>query len=98
MGPGGAIARLPAGYRSLDRRRDDLDRVVPLLGRADRGDRRPWLRSAAGLGGQVVRDGRALAFDHAEASGRLELAQRRAIEKVPRLDWAGRTATEIMPP
>jgi hypothetical protein len=25
------------------------------------------------------------------------MAQRRAIEKVPRLDWAGRSAAEIMP-
>jgi hypothetical protein len=25
------------------------------------------------------------------------MAQRRAIEKVPRLDWAGRCAVEIMP-
>jgi 5-methylthioadenosine/S-adenosylhomocysteine deaminase len=49
-------------------------------------------------GQQVVRDGRALAFDYADASGRLELAQRRAIEKVPRFDWAGRGAAEIMPP
>jgi cytosine/adenosine deaminase-related metal-dependent hydrolase len=49
-------------------------------------------------GHQVVRDGRALAFDYAEASARLEAAQRRAIEKVPRLDWAGRGAAEIMPP
>jgi 5-methylthioadenosine/S-adenosylhomocysteine deaminase len=44
-----------------------------------------------------VRDGKALAFDYADASARLELAQRRAIEKVPRLDWAGRSVTEIMP-
>jgi cytosine/adenosine deaminase-related metal-dependent hydrolase len=49
-------------------------------------------------GQQVVRDGEALAFDYADASARLDLAQRRAIEKVPRFDWAGRGATEIMPP
>jgi 5-methylthioadenosine/S-adenosylhomocysteine deaminase len=49
-------------------------------------------------GQQVVRDGKALAFDYADASARLEMAQRRAIEKVRRLDWAGRSATEIMPP
>jgi len=48
-------------------------------------------------GHQVVRDGRALAFDNADASARLEMAQRRAIEKIPRLDWAGRSAAEIMP-
>ena len=48
-------------------------------------------------GQQVVRDGKALAFDYADASARLEMAQRRAIEKVPRFDWAGRSAAEIMP-
>jgi len=26
------------------------------------------------------------------------MAQRRAIEKVPRFDWAGRGVTELMPP
>jgi hypothetical protein len=45
-----------------------------------------------------VRDGRALAFDYADASARLQMAQRRAIEKVPAFDWAGRGAAEIMPP
>jgi 5-methylthioadenosine/S-adenosylhomocysteine deaminase len=49
-------------------------------------------------GKQVVRDGTALAFDYADASARLEMAQRRAIEKVPRLDSAGRNAVDIMPP
>jgi 5-methylthioadenosine/S-adenosylhomocysteine deaminase len=48
-------------------------------------------------GQQVVRDGKALAFDYADATGRLEMAQRRAIEKVPHHDWAGRSAVEIMP-
>jgi 5-methylthioadenosine/S-adenosylhomocysteine deaminase len=48
-------------------------------------------------GQQVVRDGKTLAFDYANASTRLEMAQRRVIEKVPRLDWAGRGAAEIMP-
>jgi len=46
----------------------------------------------------VVRDGKALAFDYADASARLEMAQRRAIEKVPTFDWANRSAAEIMPP
>jgi len=46
----------------------------------------------------VVGDGKALAFDYADASSRLEMAQRRAIEKVPTFDWAKRGATEIMPP
>jgi cytosine/adenosine deaminase-related metal-dependent hydrolase len=49
-------------------------------------------------GRQVVRDGKTLAFDYADASARLEAAQRRAIEKVPRHDRGGRTAAEIMPP
>jgi cytosine/adenosine deaminase-related metal-dependent hydrolase len=49
-------------------------------------------------GRQVVRDGRALAFDYADACARLEEAQRRAIDKVPRHDWGGRAAAEIMPP
>ena len=49
-------------------------------------------------GRQVVRDGRALAFDYADACARLEEAQRRAIEKVPRHDWGGRAAAEFMPP
>jgi 5-methylthioadenosine/S-adenosylhomocysteine deaminase len=48
-------------------------------------------------GQQVVRDGKTLAFDYANASTRLEMAQRRAIKKIPRLDWAGRGAVEIMP-
>ena len=48
-------------------------------------------------GRAIVRGGKALAFDYADASARLELAQRRAIEKVPRLDWGGRSAAEIMP-
>ena len=50
------------------------------------------------VGGQpVVRDGKALTFDYADASARLATAQQRAIEKVPRLDWAGRSAAEIIP-
>jgi cytosine/adenosine deaminase-related metal-dependent hydrolase len=49
-------------------------------------------------GRQVVRDGRTLAFDYADAVGRLEDAQRRAIAKVPHHDWGQRPATEIMPP
>ncbi len=49
-------------------------------------------------GRQVVNDGKALAFDYADAMARLEEAQRRAIERVPSLDWANRSAFEIMPP
>ncbi len=33
-----------------------------------------------------------------EGFTRLQMAQRRAIEKVPGFDWAGRGAAEIMPP
>jgi len=36
-----------------------------------------------------VRDGKALAFDYADAGARLQMAQRRAIEKVAAFDWAG---------
>ena len=32
------------------------------------------------------------------ASARLQMAQHRAIEKVPGFDWAGRGAAQIMPP
>ena len=49
-------------------------------------------------GRQVVRQGRALAFDYADAALRLEEAQKRAIEKVPQFDWAHRSVGEIMPP
>jgi len=49
-------------------------------------------------GRQVVKDGKALAFDYAEAIARLEEAQRRAIERVPSHDWGKRSAVEIMPP
>ncbi len=48
-------------------------------------------------GRRVVRDGRALAFDYADAASRLEEAQRRAIEKVPQFDWAHRGVGELMP-
>ncbi|HZS81681.1 MAG TPA: amidohydrolase family protein [Stellaceae bacterium] len=48
-------------------------------------------------GREVVRDGKALAFDYADAAARLEAAQRRAIEKVPQLDWARRSVAELMP-
>lgn len=49
-------------------------------------------------GNQVVRDGKALAFDYADAAARLEEAQRRAVERVPGLDWAHRSVAELMPP
>jgi 5-methylthioadenosine/S-adenosylhomocysteine deaminase len=49
-------------------------------------------------GRQVVKDGKALAFDYADAVARLEHAQRRVIERIPSLDWGKRSAIEIMPP
>ena len=45
-----------------------------------------------------MREDKVLAFDYCDASARLQMAQRRAIQKVPGLDWAGRSAAEIMPP
>ena len=45
-----------------------------------------------------MRDGKVLAFKYRDASARLQMAQRRAIQKVPGLDWAVRAAAEIMPP
>jgi 5-methylthioadenosine/S-adenosylhomocysteine deaminase len=49
-------------------------------------------------GHEVVKDGKALAFDYADASARLEAAQARAIEKVPQFDWARRSVSVLMPP
>jgi len=49
-------------------------------------------------GAQVVRDGRVLTIDYAAAAAALEEAQRRALERIPTLDWAGRTADRIAPP
>jgi hypothetical protein len=45
----------------------------------------------------TARDGEALVFDYAEASVRLEMAQRRAIEKVSGFDWPGATALRSCP-
>ena len=45
----------------------------------------------------VVRDHRVLTLDHDDASARLEEAQVRAFEKIPELDWAGRTADQLSP-
>ena len=46
---------------------------------------------------KVVADGRVLNIDHQAASEALEAAQIRSLEKVPGLDWAGRTADELAP-
>jgi hypothetical protein len=45
-----------------------------------------------------VRDGKGLAFDYRDPGARLQMAQRRAIQKVPSLDWTGRFAAEIKAP
>ena len=49
-------------------------------------------------GRQVVKDGKALAFDYADAAARLEAAQARSIEKVPQFDWGRRSVSVLMPP
>jgi cytosine/adenosine deaminase-related metal-dependent hydrolase len=49
-------------------------------------------------GAQVVRDGRVLTIDYAAASAALEEAQARALQDIPRLDWARRDADQIAPP
>ncbi|MFN3938817.1 MAG: amidohydrolase family protein [Gemmobacter sp.] len=48
-------------------------------------------------GRQVVRGGRCLAFDLADATARLEEAQRRAEEQFRQLDFAGRSHLEASP-
>ena len=78
---------------------DPQQAAVDHICRGRRDFRNATARLTVFVGGQqVVRDGKALAFDYADASARLEMTQRRAIEKVPRFDWAGRSAAEIMPP
>ncbi|MBI3708106.1 MAG: amidohydrolase family protein [Proteobacteria bacterium] len=49
-------------------------------------------------GRPVVRDGKPLAFDHAEACARLEAAQRRAVPRASDADWGRRPLDEIIPP
>lgn len=48
-------------------------------------------------GQRIVADGRSLTIDYEAASGALEEAQRRSLERVPDLDWAGRTADRLAP-
>lgn len=48
-------------------------------------------------GTQVVKDGRALNIDLQAASEALEAAQKRSMERVPELDWAGRDAEALSP-
>ncbi len=49
-------------------------------------------------GDQVVKDGVVLTIDEAEAAADLYEAQCRAVEGVPRNDWAGRTIDQLAPP
>lgn len=48
-------------------------------------------------GEAVVRDGKLTTIDLAAESERLQHAQARMLERVPELDWAGRTADEMAP-
>ncbi|MBU2532081.1 MAG: amidohydrolase family protein, partial [Alphaproteobacteria bacterium] len=48
-------------------------------------------------GEQVVADGKPLFIDHVAASEALARAQVRSLAAVPKLDWAGRTADEMVP-
>lgn len=48
-------------------------------------------------GVQVVEDGVVMTIDYAAASAALEEAQTRAVEAVPRNDWAGRTIDALAP-
>ena len=48
-------------------------------------------------GVRVVSDGKPLNIDLQAASEALEAAQKRSIERVPGLDWAGRNAEELSP-
>lgn len=48
-------------------------------------------------GVQVVAGGRPVFIDYGAALGELEEAQRRALENVTKLDWAGRTPDELAP-
>ena len=49
-------------------------------------------------GAQIVRDGKLQTIDYAAAAAALEEAQARAIEAIPKLDWAGRNVDQIAPP
>jgi cytosine/adenosine deaminase-related metal-dependent hydrolase len=48
-------------------------------------------------GRQVVRDGRCLTIDYAEAAEALEETQKRAIREIPNLDWAKRDVEALAP-
>jgi cytosine/adenosine deaminase-related metal-dependent hydrolase len=49
-------------------------------------------------GQMVVRDGKVLTIDYAEAAGILHEAQKRVMANVPSLDWGHRHVDEISPP
>ena len=48
-------------------------------------------------GRQVVKDREVLGIDLASALAALEAAQARSMERVPGIDWAGRSAAELSP-
>src|SRR5262249_30878137 len=60
--------------------------------------RRATIRHVFVTGKQIVRDGKVLAFDYRDPQCSVANGQRRAIQKVPRLDWTGRDAVEIKSP
>ncbi|MBI0432359.1 amidohydrolase family protein [Roseomonas sp. KE0001] len=49
-------------------------------------------------GEAVVRDGKVLTMDYEGAAAHLHEAQKRIIERTPRMDWAHRSAEKISPP
>jgi cytosine/adenosine deaminase-related metal-dependent hydrolase len=48
-------------------------------------------------GEQVVRDRKVLTMDEGDVFDRLQAGQNRALERVPQMDWAKRSAEEISP-
>jgi 5-methylthioadenosine/S-adenosylhomocysteine deaminase len=46
----------------------------------------PRSARSSSAAGKIVRDGKVLTFDYRDASARLQMPQRRAIQKVPGLD------------
>jgi len=48
-------------------------------------------------GERVVQDGAVLTIDQDDALDRLQEGQKRALDRIPELDWAKRSADEISP-
>jgi 5-methylthioadenosine/S-adenosylhomocysteine deaminase len=48
-------------------------------------------------GTQVVSDRRVLTMDQDDVLDRLEAGQKRALERVPQMDWAKRSADDVSP-